>query len=70
MFLRAFLAAVAPHNSGFQTFTFPGSPRVCALSIRTSGMAWGSRPKCFFLQAFKPYDWHANAWTGVVGSHE
>ena len=20
--------------------------------------------------AFKPYDWHANAWTGAVGSHE
>ena len=29
-------AAPPPHNPGFQTVIFPGSPRVCALSIRTS----------------------------------
>ena len=32
---HAVLAAVAPHNPGFQTVILPGAPRVCALSIRT-----------------------------------
>ena len=34
---RAILAAVAPHNSGFQTVVSPLFPRVCSLSNRTNG---------------------------------
>ena len=34
---HANLAAVAPHNPGFQTVIFSGFPRVYALSICTSG---------------------------------
>ena len=38
---HAILAAVGPHNLGFQTSISPGFPRVCALSIRTSGWTRG-----------------------------
>ena len=36
---RALLAAAAPMIPGFHTVIFPGSPRVCALSIHTSATA-------------------------------
>ena len=41
----AILAAAAPsHTPGFQTVIFPGFPRVCALSIHTSGSLTWTQP--------------------------
>ena len=40
---HAHVAAAAPINPGFLTVIFSGFPRVCALSIRTSGISVGTR---------------------------
>ena len=41
---HANVAAVAPPNPGFQTVSLPGVPRVCALSIRPSGVRRALEP--------------------------